>query len=317
MQGLEPGFARIEALARAARDLAAILATLPDLADLTVTETLRLAPGRAVFRAERAGVPVIVKQLSGPQRAAQVQAMAEELRKARAILAPTPHHVAGVIATATAQGIICTEQAPGLRLDQVLTDLPRDEQLALLARAADWLAAFSAPRLKPGTFGAWYWVKQAARVDLAGLDPEGRALAGALQARLRRMAPDLTGRPVLRAATHGDFVDSNLNWHAGALWAFDLGGAQWLPLPQTVAHFLLWRTMAEPLPAARRYGLPADLVTAFLGRGVLPVDQLPILRFLLGVAMLRRLPQAGRRPDRPDRAARLRAAIRGWLDASA
>jgi hypothetical protein len=310
MRGLEPGFAQIEAHALAARDLGVVLAGLPELADLTVTETLRLAPGRAVFLAERAGLPVIVKHLTGPQRAAQAQAVADEILHATDRLSGTPHRVAGLIAVAPAQGIICTHYAPGQRLDRLLVDLPRDEQLALLARAAEWLAAFTALRRKQGPFGAWYWVKQAAAVDLQELDPEGQALARAIRARLRAMAPALAGRPVLRVATHGDFVDSNLHWHDGTLWAFDLGGTQWLPLAHTVAHFLLWRAMADPLPASRHFGLPADLVAGFLGGGILPADQLPILRFLLGLAMLRRLPQTGRRPDR---AARLRAAIQGWL----
>ncbi|WP_406735789.1 hypothetical protein [Thioclava sp. GXIMD4215] len=308
MQALERDISRIEEIEAVARDLKRALNLLPGWAGTRVEEVLRLTPDRAVAVIRRRDESFVLKQFFGDKGPARATLMAEALGHA-GHMQDGAHRVVALVASFASQGMIIMGRTPGLRLDRVLKDAAPDMRLRLVGAAGHWLARYTAPTREEGRFYATFWLRQIEDLPHRHMQGEARRLSGEILDKLARMAPDLNGKMVLRARSHGDFVDRNLNVapDGKTLWGFDIDRFPLLPIARDMARFLSWRA-SDRAEHLGRAGLPVDEVTAMSASDVLPqAEWQDMVPFFAGETLVRRF------ADRLGDADRLIPVAKAWL----
>lgn len=265
----------------------------------------------AVLAGRLDDVPVVVKRFVGPGAPRTVRCLAEEVGYLHAHLPPGPFRVAPVLHALEAEGIAVLARVPGRRLGDDIADASGRARAALLALAGAWLSAMTGLRTEDTPFAPRHWVRA---MDRRGVPPDadGTALATALTEGARAMAPALQGLSVRQASTHGDYVGRNVIHDAGTVWGIDIQGECRQAVARDCARFLVCQAIDEPdRGQARRHGLPADDMAAFLSEAPLPeAERSTTLPFLTAEALHARLHDEGMTGDQR---ARAHVAARAWL----
>ena len=275
----------------------------------TVEEVLKDHPRRLVLAATLAGAPVVVKMFRTPDAAAILAAKAAELERAAAALAGAhpPCAVAGLRLALPEAGIAVQDRAPGERFDRVLSGAGRVRRAVLLSHAGRWLRAYAGQTGERHPFAPAHWLRRA-EPGLAQLDV---AVRDRVKDQLGALAAAAKGKPVERAAVHGDWSPLNAFHDGEVLTGIDVQGLSNLPVALDAARFLTGMAvfvMGRPAED----GIPAEDIRAFEA-GLDEVDRALALPFFIGVELVRR--QVGNRGT--DAGARAEAALRAWLDTPA
>lgn len=294
------------AAARARAALARAAARSPQVAAVAAPRLLKAGAAAAVFRGRLEGQAVVLKLFLGPGAARAAARQADALSEAAPRLAAGPFRVPRLLLSAPEAGAYAAAFVAGTRLDAALAAASLPARDALLARAGGWLAALCAER-RQAAFQARFWLRlRGAELARLAAGPQG-ALAGALAVRLRALAPEVQGLPVIQGKSHGDFGPQNLIDDGAALWGIDLDAAAFLPVLKDAVRFLLTAAIDAPRPGAGP-GIAAADAAAFLAAPGLPRGQGALMAFLEGVELADRL--ARLRPDTPRGRALVAAAAR-------
>lgn len=289
------------------------LAALRQLSGATVTQILRDLPSRRVFQIRLGGRTAYLKQFLGENRAAMAQGAHDRMIQADAAFGPGPNRAARPLMIFPAQGAVVIAPAAGQPLAHSLAQAGPQERARLIGRAGGWLAALAAAGPETGRFGPGFWLRKCQDSARAAQDDWiDRDLVDALLARMRTQAVDLRQIPVRRGRLHGDLTGDNLFHDPGTdlLTGIDLQDWGMMPVARDMARLLVWLESRRTLPLPRCDGVArVDHMALTSVPGLLPADQQPILRFMLGQIMLAYYLDSGRQPVR--RAA-LASAMRHW-----
>ncbi|WP_406871031.1 hypothetical protein ABEB22_05725 [Thioclava sp. 'Guangxiensis'] len=308
MQALERDISQIEEIEAVARDLKRALEQLPGWAGTRVEEVLRLTPERAVVVIRRRDEYFVLKQFFGEKGPARATLMAEALGHA-AHMQDGAYRVVPLVASYATQGIVIMARTPGLRMDRILADAVSETRLRLVGAAGHWLARYTEPTRAEGRFYATFWLRQIEDLPHRHMQGDARELSFQILDKMARMAPDLNGRAVIRARSHGDFVDRNLNVapDGETLWGFDIDRYPLQPVARDAARFLTWRA-TDGIGHPAKAGLPRDEVSAMAATDLLPQEEWhDIVPFFAGETLIRRF------ADRMSDMDRLVPAARAWL----
>lgn len=299
----------------------------PALTQVVVTGILRDLPDRAVLAVDYRGQPAFLKLFRQPDYHRKVLLTQDNLRASAARLGQGGNAVALPLLALPDIGALLFERAPGDALSLHLAAAAPARRAALIARAGAWLAALTPQRSRSG-FAPRYWLDALIRrrQDAAPGAWLDAALIDGHLARLRAMVPQLRGAPVERAPIHGDFTPDNLFLDdsqppSGRLSAIDMQGESVMPVARDIARMLVWlesrRTHSPDAdPTGPKSAGPttdgiatADYQALTTVPGLLPADQRPILRFMIGDLMAAYYLDA---PRQPARRAALARAMTEW-----
>ena len=269
-RALEKRLQKLEHARSAAKALDSLCAPLPALAALELREALAIKPDAVVFRADWQGRTVVLKRFLTNDAAAIITRMQAEIDYAAAQLADPRFGVNRCLLALPEQGLILLDHVPGQRLRDSLAAAPAAERARLLRLAADWLAAYTAPRREIAGFGARHWARRARATDISHLSAADQALATRLIAAIAERALAARGARLVRSLGHGDFVDLNLMHDGERLCGVDIQGPALLPIARMVARFLVWHQLQSDSPdEPRESGIDKRDLDAFLGGGLL------------------------------------------------
>ncbi|WP_374634477.1 phosphotransferase [Paracoccus sp. (in: a-proteobacteria)] len=288
-----------------APDPFAALAALPELAGAEFLHVLRDIPKRLVCEIRLNGARAFLKQFHMGDPAALALGASARLHEVADILGPGPDGVALPLLVLPGQGIIVTGAAPGQALSALLLRANPARRAALVGRAGAWLEHLCRASRERGSFGALYWLGTLDQRMAGGL-PEwaDRDLVAAHMARLRVEAEPLRGIGVERAVAHGDLTPDNLfldeSTTPSRLTGIDMQHRAVAPVTRDMARFLVWLESRRRRPARDTLnGIAAGEYAALLAvPGLIGADQLPILRFMVGVMALEVYLDTARQPLR-------------------
>ncbi len=278
------------------------MASTPGYGDVVIERVLRVMDDRAVFLVRRGRESLVMKRFLGPEAPRVVHSLAAELDRMAEAMGKDPFRLVACRAAEPEAGFVLMSRAPGKRLSEAIARADGARRHRLIGLAGQWLAAYAEPRRLQGTFGPAHWIRRASTRTKDHLPAEEAAAVRAGLEALGRRANAHAGRPVTRAATHGDFVPVNLHLDRGALWGLDIQGECWFPLARDAARFLIWVHCFAPDGAPTGpLGLSGADVDAMLASGLLPeAEASTILPFFVGEQILVRTgdaswPASGRR----------------------
>ncbi|MEL6801425.1 MAG: hypothetical protein AAFR34_06540 [Pseudomonadota bacterium] len=259
---------------KARKTLWAGLGDLPAAKGLKLRKCLKTTPSSVVYAGELDHKPVVIKRALGPDAADLAGAQARELAYQHPRMGDGRYRVPEPIISNAEAGVVVMSAAPGLRLDHALRAEP-DRRVELIAASARWLAHYIAPRREVDDFGGGYWIKRrrAAIKDMpAGAD---RTRIETLIGIMHGERAKISGKPITRARSHGDFCAINLMVAGDEIWGVDIQNSHWLAVAKDIARFLVYLEIALP---AGRYDGPCGLSVgdchAFLGvEGLIPPDE--------------------------------------------
>lgn len=294
----------------------------PALSKVVVTGILRDLPDRAVLAVDHHGQPAFLKLFRQPDFHRKVLLTQDNLRASAARLGQGGNTVALPLLALPEIGALLFAHAPGEALSLHLAAAAPARRAALIARAGAWLAALTPQRSRSG-FAPRYWLGGLIRrrQDAAPGDWLDAALIDGHLARLRAMVPQLRAAPVERAPIHGDFTPDNLFLDDsqppdGRLCAIDMQGESVMPVARDIARILVWlesrrtHSSSPECAGATIDGIAtADYLALTTVPGLLPQDQRPILRFMIGDLMAAYYLDA---PRQPARRAALARAMTEW-----
>ncbi|GGA07347.1 hypothetical protein [Neptunicoccus cionae] len=283
----------------------AVVQSIPALSSLVLDDCLRLAEDRAVFSARLNDEPVVVKHftgLDGIERAARVHA---ELTSRHKHMGQGPLRVCAPKLFIPDAPLTLRSFQGGARLDKVLAQADPATRLQKLRQAGQWLDLYTSDRRSAAGFGPWKWIKRLNAPPESPFAP----LIGQLKAQLRAQAPDLTGKPVQMARTHGDFAALNLISKGSDLIGIDIENSHVLAVTKDLARFLAQaQSERQPdgnwVPVAERDALLDGF--SYLT----PFDRGPVMRFFYGVELGKRLLGSGATAAQT---ANLAAALQAYL----
>jgi len=309
---LEKHLRKLERTRHAAEALDALACSLPVLSGLTLREALAIKPDAVVFRADWQDVPVVIKHFRSGDAAAIVTRMQGELDYATAHLDGTRFGVNRCLLALPEHGLILLTELPGQRLRDSLAAADGAERACLLRLAADWLAAYTAPRRETSGFGANHWIRRAEATDISHLSTADQNLANALIHAISVHATAARGTRLARSIGHGDFVDINMIHDGQSLFGVDIQGPSMMPLARMAARFLVWLQLQSDSPALpREHGLCTADVDAFLAGGLLDADnRARLFPVFVGDQLLRRFCEQYHDHKHRDRAI---VALNGYL----
>ncbi len=311
---LEKRLAQLDRTRRAAEALSADMQQVAALAGIELAEALAVKPDAVVFRALWRGRAVVVKRFLAADAGDTVTRMQAELAYAADHLTDARFAINRCLLALPDAGIILLSDVPGRRLRDCLAEATPPERIRLLRMAADWLAAYTAPRLETAGFGAKHWVRRAEATDISHLSAADRSLAAALIESIVEHALAARGTRLSRSPGHGDFVDLNLVYDGTTLYGVDIQGPARLPVARMVARFLTWQQLHADAPEGpREFGLNTADLDAFLGGGLLPAQERDqLLAVFVGDQLLFRFCES---IDTPKHHARAAAAIESYIGA--
>ncbi len=292
------------------------LAALPELAGAEFLHLHRDIAKRLVCEIRLNGRRAFLKQFHAGDPAAMVLAAAARLHEAAGILGQGADGVALPLLVLPEHGVIVTEAAPGHALSALLLRARSSRRAALVGRAGQWLEHLCRDSRELGTFGALYWLGTLDQ-RLAGGLPEwaDQALVAAHMARMRTEAEPLRGISVARATAHGDLTPDNLfldeSVAPSRLTGIDMHHRASVPITRDMARLLVWLESRRKRPARETLnGIAATEHAALAATpGLIGADQLPILRFMIGVMALEVYLDTARQPLRRQALARC---LRDW-----
>ncbi|MBR9865197.1 MAG: hypothetical protein GYB24_17330 [Rhodobacteraceae bacterium] len=261
-----------------------LLAGEPALDGLVIADCLRIAGDRSVFLAHLDGAPLIIKHFTGPDGIARAAQVHQELTSRHAIMGSGLLQVCAPKLFLPEKPLTFRAYQAGERLDTILEQAIPAARAQKLRQAGQWLALYTSDSRSTAGFGPWKWIKRIA-------PPQGSAYApliNRLKARLREQAPDLMGKPVQVARTHGDFTALNLICDGPVMTGIDIENRHELAIAKDLARFL---AQAQSYRRPRGGWVPQpDLEAILAGFGPLPeFDSGPVLRFFYGLELGRRL----------------------------
>lgn len=299
-----------------APDPLAALAALPELADAEFLRLLRDIPKRLVCEIRLNGQRGFLKQFHLGDPAAMALAAEARLREAAGILGPGPDGAARPLLVLPEHGIVVTEAAPGQALSALLLRARPARRAALVGRAGAWLEHLCRPSRERGNFGALYWLGTLEQRMADGLpDWAEQDLVAAHMAQMRLEAEPLRGISVQRAVAHGDLTPDNLFLDQSVtpwrLTGIDMQHRAAAPITRDMARLLVWLESRRRRPARDTTdGIAAGEHAALVAvPGLIEADQLPILRFMIGVMALEVYLDTARQPVRRKALARC---LRDW-----
>lgn len=271
---LEKRLAQLDRTRRAAEVLRGAMRPVAALDGYELSEALAIKPDAVVFRAHRAGETVVIKQFLEADAARIVSRMAEELDTGAAHLTDPRFSINRCLLALPQEGLILLSDVPGRRLRDCLAEAAAPERARLLRLAADWLAAYTAPRRESAGFGARHWARKTRATDVTHLSSADQMLASALIETIVKHALAARGCRLVRSVGHGDFVDINLIFDGQTLYGVDIQGARLLPVARMTARFLTWLQLQNSGPEnTRECGLDKTDIDAFLGGELLTDDE--------------------------------------------
>ncbi len=292
------------------------LAALPELAGAEFVGLMRDIPKRLVIEIRLNGQRAFLKQFRQGDPAAMVRASVARLHEATEVLGQGPDAVALPLLALPDHGVIVTEAAPGQALSRLLLRARPAQRAALVARTGQWLARLGASGRERGSFGALYWLgKLDERLAAASADWIDRDLVAAHMAQMRAEAEPLRGRSVERAATHGDMTPDNLFLDMSVtpqhLTGIDIQPRAVIPIVRDMSRLLVWLESRRQRGARDTLnGIAAGEYAALVNvPGLIDADQLPILRFMIGIMAMEVYLDTARQPVRRQALARC---LRDW-----
>ena len=246
--------------------LLSALARCPALARAEVEEILRLVPGRrAIFRARLDGRGIILRHLVHADERADAAAQWQEIGRVHDALGAGEMRVNAPLHFDADLGLMALEEAPGTPLLTHLWANPPEARGALMARAADWLHAYTGSSTDWRGIDRKRWVRMAARASARQPHPELAAIEARILQKMRQLGRKLHRQPWRIAITHGDFHPNNLLVDGTRLTGIDLGGTARLPIYKDIARFLVHCARRDMLPSGqRRFGVDAGAYEAFV-----------------------------------------------------
>lgn len=257
------------------------------------------------------GRPAFLKQFLGPDAQDRLDATLDQIARMAALLDEGPDALCQLLLTLPAHGVLITAAAPGQQMSHLLAAAPPQRRAALLARIAAWLRRLTGQDRHRAPFAPGFWLHRLDGRIAQVRAPIDRILVAAHMGVLREAAMKLQGAKVLRATIHGDLTPDNLFLHGARLTAIDPRPSSPLPVVRDVARLLVWLESRRDCPApAQRDGIAlADHTALSALSGLLPADQAPILRFMIGELLLDYYLASASKPDRRQALAR---AMRDW-----
>lgn len=299
-----------------APDPLAALAALPELAGAEFLHLARDIPKRLVCEIRLNGRRAFLKQFHLGDPAALTLGADARLREAAGILGQQADSVALPLLVLPEHGVIVTEAAAGRALSALLLRAGPARRAALVGRAGMWLEHLCRTSRERGTFGALYWLGTLEqRLDPGLPGWADRDLVATHMARLRAEAEPLRGISVQRAVAHGDLTPDNLfldeSRTPSQLTGIDMQHRAAAPVTRDMARLLVWLESRRRRPARdTRDGIAAGEHAALVAvPGLIDADQLPILRFMIGVMALEVYLDTPRQPLRRKALARC---LRDW-----
>lgn len=234
--------------------------------DARVDQALRLVPGkRAVFAGRLGGRAVVFRlPLDGPNREAAAQEWAEMTRAYRYMSTP-PLCIAEPLHFDPDTGLLAVDHVPGTPLFTHLWSQDPPDRLPLIARAAVWQRAYTAPTedwrgINRRPWRIWAAAAVEKQTHTALIDIEKRILQ-----KMNQLSRKL-GDPEWRVAIpHGDCHLNNLILDGDRLTGIDTGGSNFAPIYKDMARALTHMVRRGMLPSgARRFGVDAAAYDAFV-----------------------------------------------------
>lgn len=272
-----------------AASLEALLKARPEFTQVVVTEVLKGGEKNHVCFADIDGRSVVVKrflQEGAPQTVLSLQA---ELDFVAVYLAGERNRINECLFAFPEDGIVILSVAPGARLGAALMTAKGQERALLMQHSGEWLAQYTAPRRREGSFSPRHWLR---RLDVLGsCQGADQSLLDALRHSLVSQTKHVQGAPVTHAATHGDYVSLNAHYHDGVIYGVDIQGESWLPLTKDIAGFLVWEGLRRGTQTEDLWlGVARQDIEGFLLGVELPVEeQMTVLPFMIGLQFYQRV----------------------------
>jgi len=263
----------------------------PALAGATLNEVIRLVPGKRAILAGRVGDVAAIFRFYLARPREQAARDWAELSRGAVYMNTGDLRVNAPLFHLPELGLVAVEYAPGRPLMDVIADTPGPERAALLAPAAAWLRAWTAPTEAPAPVRLDGWFRRAetglARLRFARLVP----LKAAILAQLRRIGPPHADGMWRMAICHGDFHPNNLLIEGARLTGIDTGGSARLPVCKDIARFLahMGRRGLE-VSGEARFGVDTAGIAAFADSFDLDETERAVwLPFMIGIEALVRV----------------------------
>ncbi len=233
--------------------------------DAEVIEPMRLVPGkRALFRGRLNGQEVVFRlPLDDAGRTDFAREWAE-LTRAYTYMSNPPLCVVEPISFDPNTGLMSIAHVPGTPLFTHLRRAEPETLQPLIARAADWLNAYTTPttELKPLNFRRWH--NKATETAETQPHPALRDIETRILRRMKRLGRTLHDTDCRTAISHGDFHLNNLILNGEALVGIDTGGSGRMPIVKDIARALTHMARrANPFSGARHFGVDAASFHAF------------------------------------------------------
>ena len=257
----------------------------PDIAAFSIDGVMKMTNGAWVFRATINGHDAVLKRYLRRNAAAVVMAAKRELDHLERIFGSGHLQANRCLFAYPESGLIALSYAPGSRLDKKIMRSYGPWRLKLITRSGQWLRRYSEERQQISPMAPRRWVeKLEAKSTHHVTDPKDRRLLADLLAKLHGQIGTLRGAPMLRGASHGDFVGMNAHVHRGTIVGVDIQGEHWTPIARETACFLVWQQIHDRrLRGGLTFGLRSRDLAAFLSSGVLPaVEHKSTLPFFIG-----------------------------------
>ena len=233
--------------------------------DAEVIEAMRLVPGkRALFRGRFGGRDVVFRL---PLDEANHEGFAREwaeLTRVHAYMSAPPLSVVEPVKFDPDSGLFVIAFVPGMPLFSHLRRAEPEDRPPLVARAADWLRAYTAPTLAPAKLNFRRWYGNAAKSAETQPHSALREIEARILRRMKRLGRTLHDTECRTAISHGDFHLNNLILNDAELVGIDTGGSGRMPVVKDIARALTHMARrAAPFSGARRFGVDAAAFDAF------------------------------------------------------
>ncbi|MEM9968740.1 MAG: hypothetical protein AAF755_11635 [Pseudomonadota bacterium] len=264
----------------------------PAFKGFRVEKILKTGPDQLTARAKFQGKRVVIKRSLLSESERRVLEAKQELDILAKVMSAPPYRVNECVAAFPDLGLIVLSFVPGIRLDKAIKQASHQERHDLMKLSGGWLRTYTLGRVERGHhFSPGWWIKKTAGHRKENLSENDLSLFNRVLAHLRRLAPDLRGQSLAKAAIHADFVSINAHFADGCLYGYDIQGRAHLPIAQDVARFLVWTQVQTPALDDQTgfiHGISRSDVEAFLSSGVLPAEEYEtILPFFIGLHVLR------------------------------
>lgn len=237
--------------------------------DGEVIEPMRLVPGkRALFLGRLDGQDVVFRlPLDEAARTGFAREWGEVTRAYSYMSAP-PLSVVKPLHFDPDTGLMVIAHVPGTPLFTHLRRAAPETCQPLIARAADWLNAYTAPTTELKRLNFRRWHNKAHETAENQPHPALREIEARILRRMKRLGRALHETECRTAISHGDFHLNNLILNETALETalvgIDTGGSGRMPIIKDIARALTHMARrASPFSGARHFGVDAAAFHSF------------------------------------------------------